>query len=601
MAWVRNAALEDEDKLDRREAGRLLRRTLRMCRPFLGEVVLGVTLMVVHVACIVAGPLLLEYAIDQGLPHGTHRGSGTALDIAAAGLLAAAIIALVCGRAYLLIITRAGERFLKTLRVKVFDHLLGMSLGFFDTAQTGQLVSRMTSDVDSLSDLVQLGMVQFVLNAMLFLATVIALLVLSPLLALVCLVAVPPVVIASSWFRKRSNAAYLLVRDRIGQMLSTLQEGLTGVRVVQAFSREEALIRRFGASNDAQLDANMAATKLSSIYFPFIEGSGVLTTAAVIGIGGYLVHRHSIQVGVVAAFVLFLTNLFEPISQLSQLFNLVQSAGAALTKLFGLLDTPSPVVERTGAVDLPADGRVEMTDVGFAYGQGEPVLAHVDLVVAEGERLALVGPTGAGKSTLAKLVCRFYDPTEGSIRVGSVDLRDATLGSVHRRIVVVPQEGHLFGGSIADNVRLGRWSATDSEVAGALAAIGALDRFASLPEGLDTEVREGGSRLSAGERQLVSLARSFLSDPRVLILDEATSNLDPGTEVEVERALEAVMRGRTVIVVAHRLSTAERSDRVAVVAAGGIAEIGTHDELIARGGRYAALFASWTGGLAAAG
>ena len=597
MGWVRAAALDDEDKLDRKEATRLLRRTLRMCRPFLGEVILGLALMVVHVACLVAGPRLFEYAIDTGIRH--H--DGHALDVAAALMLGTAVVALVASRAYLLIVTRAGEKFLRMLRVKVFDHLLDMSLGYFDTAQTGQIVSRMTSDVDSLSDLVQLGMVQFALNGMLFVATVIALLILSPILAVVCLVAVPPVAIASSWFRKRSNAAYLLVRDRIGQMLSTLQEGLTGVRVVQAFSREEAQIRRFGASNDAQLDANMAATKLSSIYFPFIEGSGVLTTAAVIGVGGYLVHNGSIQVGVVAAFVLYLTNLFEPIAQLSQLFNLVQSAGAALTKLFGLLDTPSPVVQRQAAVDLPDDGRVDIVDVDFAYGGGEPVLSGVNLTIADGERLALVGPTGAGKSTLAKLVSRFYDPTAGSIKVGGVDLRDATLDSVHHRIVVVPQEGHLFGGSIADNVRLGRWSATDGEIGAALAAIGALDRFASLPEGLDTDVREGGSRLSAGERQLVSLARAFLSDPRVLILDEATSNLDPGTEVEVERALEAVMRGRTVIIVAHRLSTAERSDRVAVVAGGGIAEIGTHPDLVAQGGRYARLFESWTGGLAAAG
>jgi ATP-binding cassette subfamily B protein len=597
MAWMRAAALSDEDRIDRREAGRLIRRTIRMCRPFIGEVVVGLLLMVVHVVCLVSGPYLFQYAINRGIGH--H--DGTALDIAAGGMLVCALVALACSRAYLLIVTRAGEKFLRSLRIGVFDHLLDMSLGFFDTAQTGQLVSRMTSDVDSLSDLVQLGLVQFVLNGLVFVATIIAMLILSPLLALVCLVAVPPVVIASSWFRKRSNAAYLLVRDRIGQMLATLQEGLTGIRVVQAFSREEALIRRFGKSNDAQLDANLAASRLSSIYFPFIEGSGVLATAAVIGIGGYLVHRGDVTVAVVAAFVLYITNVFEPISQLSQLFNLVQAAGAALTKLFGLLDTPSPVRERPGAVDLPADGRVEIHDVSFGYGGGEPVLSDVNLTVADGERLALVGPTGAGKSTLAKLVSRFYDPISGSITIGAVDLRDATLSSVHRRIVVVPQEGHLFGGSIADNVRLGRWSATDAEVAAALDAIGALDRFASLPEGLETDVREGGSRLSAGERQLVSLARAFLSDPRVLILDEATSNVDPGTEVEVERALETVMRGRTVIVVAHRLSTAERSDRVAVVAAGGIAEIGTHLELVARGGRYARLFASWTGGLAAAG
>lgn len=599
MAWVRPGAVGDEDRLGRAEATRLIRRTARQLRPWRGEAILGLALIVVSVASLLAGPSLFRYAIDRGVGH--H--DGAALDVAAIGMIVAAVVALLSSRAQLVVVNRVGEKFLRSLRVQVFDHLLAMSLGFFDTEQTGKLVSRMTSDVDSMSDLVQIGLVQLMINALLFVGTVIVLVAASPLLAAVCLVTVPPVVAASVWFRRRSNAAYLLVRDRIGQMLVTLQEGLTGIRVVQAFSREDTLVRRFGASNEAQLQANLGAAKISSLYFPVIEGAGVVTTAAVVGIGGVLVHRQEVTVGVVAAFVLYLANVFEPIQQLSQLFNVVQAAGAGLSKLYGLLDTPSPVVERPGAVDLPPSGLVSLRGVGFSYadGDGPPVLVDVDLTVADGERLALVGPTGAGKSTLAKLVARFYDPTAGSVTVGGVDLRDATLTSVHHRIVVVPQEGHLFGGTIADNVRLGRQSATDADVEQALRSIGALERFASLPDGLATEVREGGSRLSAGERQLVSLARAFLSDPRVLVLDEATSNLDPGSEVEVERALEAVMRGRTVIVVAHRLSTAERSDRVAVVAAGGIAEVGTHAELLARGGRYAGLFASWAGGLAAAG
>jgi len=598
MGWVRPTGVDEEDRLGRKGAARLLRRTARMCRPFRGDVIVGGVLMVVNAACLVSGPLLVAYAIDQGLGH--H--DATAIDLAAIGLLVVSVVALLCGRAQLLIVTRAGEKFLRALRVRVFDHLLAMSLGFFDSEPTGRLVSRMTADVDSLTDLVQLGLVQFVLNALVFAFTLVILVVLSPLLALVCLIAVPPLVVASIWFRRRSNAAYLLVRDRIGQMLSTLQEGLSGVRIVQAFSQEDALVRRFGDSNRAQFEANMAATKIAALYFPVIEGAGVLTTAAVVGIGGVLVHQGRLQVGVVAAFALYLTSLFEPISQLSQLFNVLQSAGAGLSKLYGLLDTPSPVVERPGAADLPPSGRVELRGVGFRYGTDGPrVLGAVDLVVPDGQRLALVGPTGAGKSTMAKLVARFYDPTEGSVSVGGMDLRDAALESIPRHIVVVPQEGHLFGGTIADNVRLGRPTATDAEIEEALDAIGANERFSSLPDGLATEVRQGGSRLSAGERQLVSLARAFLSDPRVLILDEATSNLDPGSEVEVERALEAVMRGRTVIIVAHRLSTAERSDRVAVVADGGIAEIGTHLELLARNGRYARLFESWTGGLAPAG
>jgi ATP-binding cassette, subfamily B, bacterial len=303
--------------------------------------------------------------------------------------------------------------------------------------------------------------------------------------------------------------------------------------------------------------------------------------------------RDIITVGTVAAFVLYLNNLFEPIQQLSQIYNTVQSAGAALSKLFGLLDTRPSIAERPGAIDLPARGGLTVDDVSFAYGK-ELVLRDVTLEIADGERLALVGPTGAGKSTLAKLIARFYDPRDGAVRLGGVDLRDATLQSLRERVVVVPQEGFLFTGTIRDNVRVGRPEATDGEVEDALSELGILERFKALPDGLETEVRERGSRLSAGERQLVSLARAGLADPSVLILDEATSNLDPGTERAVEMALEQLTERRTVIVVAHRLSTAARADRVAVVDAGRLVEVGTHEELVAREGRYAALFASWS-------
>jgi ATP-binding cassette subfamily B protein len=442
-------------------------------------------------------------------------------------------------------------------------------------------------------------LVVFVTNALVFLLTLAAMAYLSWILALVCLVAVPGVVAASIWFRRQSNRAYLHVRDAVSQTLSSLQEGLSGVRVIQAFTREESTVRRFGEYNRAQRDANIRATRISCCYFPVVEGSGVLTMAVVAGVGGVLVHDGVITVGVVAAFFFYLTGLFEPINQISQLFNLVQQAGAGLEKVCRLLDTPSPVQEHPDAVELPDSGalKLELDAVSFGYGPDLPLVVDaVSVVVAPGERLALVGPTGAGKSTLAKLIARFYDPTSGTVRLGGTDLRDVTWRSLRQRIVVVPQEGHLFGGTILDNVRLGRPDATDDDVADALRSLGAYDRFASLPEGLATEVSQRGSRLSAGERQLVSLARAFLSDPQVLILDEATSNLDPGTEVEVEDALQKLMWGRTVVVVAHRLSTAKRADRVAVVDSGGIAELGTHRQLMAQGGRYAALFASWVGG-----
>jgi ATP-binding cassette subfamily B protein len=332
-------------------------------------------------------------------------------------------------------------------------------------------------------------------------------------------------------------------------------------------------------------------------YLPVIEFAGLATTALVVGIGGWLTINDVLTLGTITFFVLTLNNLFEPVQQLSQLFNTVQSAGAGLNKLYDLLDTDIEVAERPGAVDLPRTGAIDVRRVTFAYAEGRPVLADVDLHVAAGERLALVGPTGAGKSTLAKLMARLYDPTQGSVSFGGVDLRDARLHSLRNRIVVVPQEGFLFNGTIRDNVRLARGNATDAEVDAALDAVGVRERFEALPDGLDTEVRERGSRLSAGERQLVSLARAALVDPAVLVLDEATSSLDPGTELLVEQAMTTLMQGRTVIVIAHRLSTAERSDRVGVVDGGRLVEIGAHDELVAAGGAYARLFATWTGGL----
>lgn len=596
MAWMRGAAVADEDKLSREEARHVISRAFSMLRNYRLEVLTALVVMLGSTAALLAGPALVRYGIDEGV----RKRNGGAIDRAALGYLGVAVAALLLGRAQILVVTRLGEKFLRDLRLRVFAHIQSMPMAFFDKEQTGKLVARMTSDIDSLQELVQQGLVQFVTNSLLIVLSVVVLVVMSPLLALLCLVSLPVVIVASIRFQRSSNEAYLAVRDRIGQTLSTLQEGLSGVRVIQAFGREQVQERRFTEQNQAQLDAQMRAVKISARYFPVIEFASVATTAAIVGFGGVLEHRGVVTVGTLAAFVLYLTNLFEPIQHLSQLFNLVQQAGAALAKLFGLLDTKSTLPQQPGAVDLPARGEVLAEGVGFSYDGSTPVLTGVDITVAPGERLALVGPTGAGKSTLAKLLSRLYDPTEGVISFGGVDLRRATLRSLRERIVVVPQEGYLFNGTIMDNVRVGRMGATDEEVVQALRMIGVEERFGAFPEGLRTEVRERGSRLSAGERQLVSLARAALANPEVLVLDEATSSLDPGTEADVERAMNALMEGRTVLVIAHRLSTAERADRIVVVDAGGIAEIGTHAELIAIEGRYAALYASWSGGLTAA-
>ncbi len=497
----------------------------------------------------------------------------------------------------MLLISRIGESFLRDLRLRVFDHLQRLSMPFYDREKAGIIVSRMTSDVDSLQELVQMGLLMFVSNGLLLVVSVVVLALVSWELLLLCFVCVPFVVLASIRFQRESNAAYLDVRDGIGNTLSQLQEGIAGVRVVQAFGREDVESARFQLGNRRLFDAHMRSVKISAWYLPVIELAGLLTTAVAVGVGGWWVHTGALTIGTVTFFILTLSNLFEPIQQLSQLFNIVQSAGASLSKLFGLLDTPVDIPERPGAVDLPERGDIEVEGVGFAYVAHTPVLTGVDLTIPVGARIALVGPTGAGKSTLAKLIARLYDPTEGTVRYAGIDLRDATLRSLRDRVVVVPQEGFLFNGTILDNIRLARAGASDDEVVQALETIGVLERFSQLPEGLRTEVRERGSRLSAGEKQLVSLARAALADPAVLVLDEATSSLDPGTELVVEHAMVELMEGRTVIVIAHRLSTAERCDLVGVVAEGRLLELGTHEDLVAQGERYAALFATWSGGI----
>lgn len=580
---------EPEEALDREQAEQVLRRLWWMLRPYRRSIVMAVAVLTVQTGCLLAGPLLVRRGIDKGI----DANDTAVLNQSVFLYIGVALLALVLGRISILVVARVGEAFLRDLRVRVFRHLTRLGLDFFEKEKTGRLVARMTSDVDAMQELVQMGLTAFVQNILLFSGALVAIFFLSWQLALCTFILIPPLVLGTRWFRKAANRAYYDVRERIGHNLATLQEGLAGVRVVQAFGQESAFTARFEETNEAQHDANVETARITVRYFPFVEYLGVIGVATIVGVGGYFTNQGIVTVGTVAAFVLYLNNLFEPIQQLGQIYNTVQSAGAALNKLFGLLDTRPSIAERPGAIDLPEVGAIKVDAVSFGYGR-DLVLRDVSLEIAVGERLALVGPTGAGKSTLAKLIARFYDPREGAVLFGGVDLRDATLASLRDRIVVVPQEGFLFHGTIRDNVRVGRIDASDSEVEDALQELGILERFKSLPDGLETEVRERGSRLSAGERQLVSLARAALADPALLILDEATSNLDPGTERAVELALEQLTDRRTVIVVAHRLSTAARADRVAVVDAGRLVELGTHEELVQREGRYAALFASWS-------
>ncbi len=594
MTWMGGIVVDEDQQLDRGDARRVVRRTFRMMRQYRGGMFRALLLITGWTMCQLSGPVILGLVIDHGL---TSHHSMTVVEIGGIVYLCAAAFMGVFERAQIMLVNRIGESFLRDLRSRVFRHILSLSMSFFDREQTGRLVSRMTQDIDALAMVVQQGLLVFVSSVLTFAAVVVIMIVLSPPLFLVTIALLPWIVRSSITFRRKSNVAYLGVRDRISQTLSTLQESISGVRVIQAFGRERQMEEIFRGHNRAQYDANVEAVRLSARYFPILEFAGSFGTAAVAGVGGLMVHAGWTQVGTVVTFITLLSYLINPVQQISQMFNLFQSSGAALNKLYGVLDTTAAVAERPGAVDLPAHADIRLDGVSFAYRPGETptVLDGVTMSIRFGERIALVGPTGAGKSTVAKLMARFYDPVEGSVTYGGIDLRNVTFDSLRHRIVVVPQEGFLFHGSILDNVRLGRAGASDEEVREALRTIGSLDRFDSLADGLRTEVRERGSRLSAGERQLISLARAALANPDVLILDEATSNLDPGTEHDVESAVNALMSERTVIVIAHRLSTAERADRVGVVDGGKLLELGTHAELMAQGGRYAALFASWAG------
>ena len=583
-------AVEDDDKLNRTQTRVVLMRSIRMAGEFRRQAMWAMILVTISTICTLAGPVLVRHGIDAGIKAKDER----ALNFTVVAYLVVTAIAYVVGRAQYVSLNSAGEGFLRILRVKVFAQLQRQSMAFFDREKAGVLVARMTADIESMAELVQWGLMQFLSAFLLLFLAFFLLLSLSWQLTLITLIVFPFLIAASVKFQRDSSKAYLEVREKVGANLSALQEGITGVRVIQAYAREDEQIRRFEESNRALFRSHMHSVKVSTWYFGLIEFAGIASSALIIGIGGWLVHRGSVSLGTVVAFVLLLANLFDPVQQLSQLYNTLQSAAAALHKLFGILDATPDVDEVASPTELPATGDVVVNNITFSYAAGSrPALENVNLILTAGTRLALVGPTGAGKSTLAKLMARLYDPQSGSVSFGGVDLRQASMEDLRRRIVVIPQEGFLFDGSVRDNLLIAKPTATETELLRALDNIGLRERFEALPEGLDTQVRERGSRLSAGERQLVALSRAALVDPAVLVLDEATSNLDPGTEMLVEAALEKLMIGRSVIVVAHRLSTVQRADKIAVVADAKISEIGTHDELIALNGHYALLASTW--------
>jgi len=564
----------------------------RMLAPRWPAVLLATAALCLWAGASLASPVAIQRAID----HGIRSDDQQALFYAALAFGLLALSAYVFQSLSTYAVALVGQRFVRDLRVQLFSHLQRLSMGFYDRESSGRLVARMTADMVAVTDVLNSTFAMLIQALLLLTGTVVILLLLSWRLALVSLVVIPPLVVATAIFRLYSSRAYDAVRERIADVLVHMQETFAGMRVVQAYAREQHNMDRFGEINEANYEANLRTTRLSAMYIPFTEWLGGAAIALILYFGGRGIFGATASVGTIAAFIIYLGFIFFPIQQLSQVYDQIQAGSAALNKVFGLLAVAPAVAEPAvpDALPSPVRGRLDLEHVSFGYYADVSVLHDVDLTIEPGQRVALVGATGAGKSTIARLIMRFYDPTAGRVALDGCDLRSLSFADLRHAVTMVPQEGFLFSGTIMENILFGRPDASPEEVRRACRELGVDGFMSSLPEGYDTVVSYRGSRLSAGEKQLVSLARAFLADPALLILDEATSNVDPGTEALVEHAMRRLLSGRTTIVVAHRLSSAEQADRVLVVEAGRVVEDGSHGQLVARDGHYAALYSQWS-------
>ena len=567
-----------------------LARLARLAYPYRRRAVFSVVAMIAVTLSSLAVPYLLKVTIDGGI----GAKDLTVLTWVIVAFVGVSLVNL--GASYLqtYLTSWVGEHIIYDLRRDVFAHLQKLSLDFFSRQKTGWIVSRLTNDIDALDQLVTDGVTTLVTNSLTFFGAIAFLLILDWRLALATLTIMPLLIGATLVFRAKSARAYAQVRNGIGDVSAHLQESISGIRVLKAFRREQSDYERLDVANAAYRDVNMRTVVQSGLYFPFVEFMSAAAVIIVLWYGGTLIGGNTLQIGVLVAFIGYLNSFFDPLQQLSQLYNTFQASMAAVQKIYTVLDTEPDMLDAPDAVDLPdVRGEVELRDVTFGYDPEKPVLHDVDLTIHAGKTVALVGATGAGKSTVIKLLARFYDPTEGAVLIDGHDLRQVTASSLREQLAVVPQEAFLFSGSVLDNIRFARPSADADEVKRVARIVGVHDFVESLPDGYDTEVQEGGSALSTGQRQLISFARALLADPRILILDEATSSVDAESERRIERAMEVLFSGRTSVIVAHRLSTVRYADEILVIDDGRVVERGAHDELVAAGGRYADLYAEW--------
>jgi ATP-binding cassette, subfamily B, bacterial len=597
QSW-RGVAAEHVDDLGQRGNAFLRRRSRALLadllRPYLGLVALLIVVVIVENAAMLSIPWLVQRGIDFGVPPLLAGQGGEVIYQTVALMAAAVVIQALCRTIFLRQSGRIGQEILLELRRRLFLHFQRLDVAFHDRYTTGRVVSRLTNDIDAIMELLVGGFDGLISAALTMIGVAVLLLTLDFELGAVCLLCFPAVLLLVRWFSRASAITYRKVRETSAMTIVHFVETMTGIRAVQSFRREHRNQQIFEGLSGRYSDANLRAFRLVTVFMPATRLIGNLTIGAVLLYGGYRVLQGDMSIGVLAAFLLYLRMFFEPMQEISQFYNTFQSASAALEKLSGVLEETPEVTEPVDPVPLPAaSGKVRFDRVSFAYVPEAPVLFEFDLTVPAGETVALVGTTGAGKTTIAKLISRFYDPTGGSVQLDEVDLRDLADKDLRRAVVLVTQENFIFDGTVAENIAFGRPGASRTEITEAASAVGADDFIRALPEGYDTDVAKRGGRLSAGQRQLIAFARAFLADPAVLILDEATSSLDIPSERLVQRALRTILADRTAVIIAHRLSTVEIADRVLVIEHGQIVEDGPPEQLLRRDGHYAALHQAW--------